>query len=249
MARLNESRMGAVLTEAFAVRASTSTHATPHAQHGAAILIGLDADVELTEATGTRVHGRVVVVPPHLTHAVASPGPTLGLLFDPERMPRAAAYSRARGGAFPMEGALSSRLHGALLAHRASLANPAVLDGLARELAHWLPRDTVPAPIDGRVARVLEALRDPCEDSREVIARLRISPAHLQALFVRDVGMPIRTYRLWRRLLAAVASLRPDGATEAAHAVGFADLAHFSRTCRRMLGYSPTGLSGQLMRT
>jgi len=33
----------------------------------------------------------------------------------------------------------------------------------------------------------------------------------------------------------------------AAHAAGFADLAHFSRTCRRLLGASPTGLRQHLL--
>ena len=69
-----------------------------------------------------------------------------------------------------------------------------------------------------------------------------LSDAHLQALFVRDVGVPIRTFRLWRRLLVAIASCLHADSTRAAHSAGFADLAHFSRTCRKMLGSSPTEL-------
>lgn len=124
MERLNESRIGAVHTDAFAVRASTSTVSTFHAQHGAAILVGLDGDVSVTLEGREHVSGRVVV---------------------------------------------------------------------------------------------------------------------------RDVGLPIRTFQLWRRLLAAVAALARLDATSAAHAAGFADLAHFSRTSRRMLGYSPTGLRDKLL--
>jgi AraC-like DNA-binding protein len=51
----------------------------------------------------------------------------------------------------------------------------------------------------------------------------------------------VPTYARWRRLLDALAAFTGD-ATAAAHAAGFADLAHFSRTCRQMLGYSPTTL-------
>jgi AraC-like DNA-binding protein len=65
--------------------------------------------------------------------------------------------------------------------------------------------------------------------------------AHLRALFARDVGTQIATYARWRRLLDALVAFTGD-ATAAAHAAGFADLAHFSRTCRQMLGYSPTTL-------
>jgi AraC-like DNA-binding protein len=69
-----------------------------------------------------------------------------------------------------------------------------------------------------------------------------ISEAHLQELFARDVGTSMRTYRLWHRLLRALRAFSTSDATSAAYAAGFADLAHFSRTCRRLLGYSPTSL-------
>lgn len=52
----------------------------------------------------------------------------------------------------------------------------------------------------------------------------------------------MRRYQLWRRLLAGLAALATHGATTAAHAAGFADLPHFTRTCRRMAGSTPTAL-------
>jgi AraC-like DNA-binding protein len=248
MARLNESRMGARVTDAFAVRASTSTVSTLHAQHGAALIAGVDCDVTVEAPGLAPVRGRMVVVPPHLPHAIACPGPTLGFLYDPELMPHVAASSRLRGGAFPLEGRLAEHLGAALRTHRASLGSPQVLEGLALETAAWLGSEVSPQSLDWRVARVLDAWReDPDADRSAVLARTRLSPAHLQALFVRDVGLPIRTWRLWHRLLVAVASLARADATSAAHAAGFADLAHFSRTCRRMLGYSPSLLGSGLL--
>jgi AraC-like DNA-binding protein len=249
MERLNESRIGAVLTDAFAVRASASTASTLHAQHGTGLIVGLDSDVTVTGPDGARVHGRAMVIPPHLLHTVTSPGPTVGLLYDPQELPRIADYSRMKGSAFPLEGPLAARLGAALAAHRASLSQPDVLEGFARETATWLSKETPRRAPDRRVARVLEALRDPTADRRLVVARTGLSQAHLQALFVRDVGLPIRTFRLWRRLLVAVAAMARLDATDAAHLAGFADLAHFSRTCRRMLGYSPTALRDGLLRT
>ncbi|WP_437967890.1 helix-turn-helix domain-containing protein [Sorangium sp. So ce260] len=240
-----------MITDAFASRASTSTASTLHAQHGALLAVGLDSDVTVTGPGGARVRARVLVVPPDVAHAVACPGPSLGILYDPEVVPHVAAYARRRAGAFAVEGRLGARLGEALLAHRASLGRADVLDGLAREAAAWLAREAEARAPDGRVARVLEALRDPTADPRLAVPP-RVSPAHLRALFARDVGLPIRTFRLWRRLLTALSALsalaRVD-ATSAAHAAGFADLAHFSRTCRRMLGYSPTDLRSRLLRT
>jgi len=247
MERLNESRIGALITDAYAVRASTGVASTLHAQHGAAILMGLDSDVTVTEPGGRRVRGRVVVVPPHVWHATSSPGPTLALLYDPQAAPHIADYSRLHGGAFPLESHLARRLEAASVAHGASLSRGEVLDGLARECSTWLARELPFRRPDGRVARVLEALREPSADTGLVIARTGLSRAHLRALFVREVGMPMRTYQLWRRLLVALGAFARLDATSAAHFAGFADLAHFSRTCRRMLGYSPTLLRGGLL--
>jgi AraC-like DNA-binding protein len=168
------------------------------------------------------------------------------MLHDPEASPALAGFARAGGGgrAFAVTGALAARLLDAASAHRASLARPDVLFGLAAESAATLVRAGAgPArPLDRRVAHVLAALRAPDADRRRAVAEIGLSEAHLQALFVRDVGLPIRSYLLWRRLMAAIAAFDRTDATRAAHAAGFADLAHFSRTCRRMLGYSPTAL-------
>jgi AraC-like DNA-binding protein len=55
--------------------------------------------------------------------------------------------------------------------------------------------------------------------------------------------MPLRTYLLWRRLLHVWALLM-DGETlsSAAHAAGFADSAHLSRTSRTMFGLPPSAM-------
>jgi AraC-like DNA-binding protein len=145
------------------------------------------------------------------------------------------------------------RVAGAVDAHRAALARADVLTGVGDEAVGILVGGTgvtgvaTGAPIDRRIARLVEELRDPTADRGAAIARTRLSAAHLQALFARDIGIPIRTYGLWRRLLHALARVGPLDLTAAAHAGGFADLAHFSRTCRRMLGYAPSALRANLV--
>lgn len=246
--RLNESRMVSVVGDAFGVSAATSLESAPHVQHGVALLVGLERDVTVTDASGTRVCGRVVVVPPDLPHAVEAPGPMVGMLYDPESLPHVAGYARLGRGARVLDGRFASRLVGAVTAHRAALSRHDVLDGLGRETAAAL-RESPRLRPDKRVARVVEELRDPHVERRLLIEGSGLSEAHLQALFVRDVGLPIRSFRLWQRLLAAVVSLRHVDATRAAHLAGFADLAHFSRTCRRMLGHSPTTMRSALLAT
>jgi AraC-like DNA-binding protein len=182
-------------------------------------------------------------------HATFCPGPAIVLHHDPELAPEVAAYARRRGRAAPLDGRLAARVVGALHSHRASLSRPDVLAGLACESAAWFAEEAPRRNLDTRVASVVEALRDPDVDRRPVLAKTRLSAAHLQALFVRDVGVPIRTYLLWRRLLVAIASCVRLDNTSAAHFAGFSDLAHLSRTCRRMLGYSPTLLRQEFVST
>jgi AraC-like DNA-binding protein len=246
-ARLNETRFGGVVDDAFAVRASApgsaarATASTLHAQHGAGLLVGLDRDVIVSAPGQPPVRARVVAVPPDLLHAARGEGHGVGLLYDPELAPHVAGYTRARGGAFGVEDRLAARLVDAASQHRASLDRAEVLAGLAQEASQWIAATSPPRRrMDRRVARLLDTLRAP--ELERAAGEPDVSAAHLRALFVRDVGVPIRVFRLWRRLLAAIEALARVDATHAAHAAGFADLAHFSRTCRRMLGFSPTEL-------
>jgi AraC-like DNA-binding protein len=52
-----------------------------------------------------------------------------------------------------------------------------------------------------------------------------------------EIGVPFQRFVLWRRLAAAFERLVAGATiTEAAHAAGFADAAHFARTIRAMFG-------------
>jgi AraC-like DNA-binding protein len=230
-ARLNGSRIAGVLAEPFAVRTSTATASSPHAQHGHALFVGLDREVTVTTAAGV-VRGRVVLVPAGVRNAVASPGRTIGICYDPERSPIAAHSATV----------LDARLLAIATPACDHLADPEALVAVAGELHRRIAAP--PRALDTRVAAAVEVLRTPGLDHRRELARLPISRAHLRALFARDIGTPIPTYARWRRLLDALAAFGPGNATAAAYAAGFADLAHFSRTCREMLGYSPTTLRG-----
>jgi AraC-like DNA-binding protein len=61
--------------------------------------------------------------------------------------------------------------------------------------------------------------------------------------FTATVGIPLRPYLRWLKLEragVAIAAGAPLG--EAAHAAGFADAAHMTRTFRRMFGVTPSEL-------
>ena len=236
MARLNESRIGALLTEPFGSAFSKQARASIHAEHGTGLIVGLDGDVAVTTAAGT-VRARAILVGPHVPYAAASPGPALSFSFDPELRP------------LTLDAPVSvapDRIVSLVRAHAATLARPETMAGVGNALLGELPRAS--RPIDRRIARIVEALRDPTgEDRAPAMRASRLSAAHLQALFARDVGLPLRSYALWRRLLHGLSHVGPLDLTASAHAAGFADLAHFSRTCRRMLGYAPSALRANLV--
>jgi AraC-like DNA-binding protein len=257
--RLNETRIqprirvegaGAVLNDDFGVSVSVSAALAVHRRHGAAIYVAVDGDVAVKLATGPTIRDRVVVVPPHVWHAVACAGPIVMLSYDPEGAAPVIRGTRRRSdsdGTCRLEPGLGSRMSGAVKANRASLSRSDVLGGIGRELASWLEDRSGHGRPDPRVAAVADALRDPVVDRRRLVARLGISPAHLRELFAKEVGLPMRTFQRWHRLLHAMAAMVRCDATTAAHEAGFADLAHFSRTCREMFGDSPTGLVGKLV--
>src|SRR5271155_1376714 len=99
-AGLNESRIGGVVADAFAVRASApgsvarETGSSLHAQHGAGLLVGLDDDVIVTLQGEAPVRGRVVAVPPDALHTAQGWGHGIGFLYDPELAPHVAGFAR-----------------------------------------------------------------------------------------------------------------------------------------------------------
>src|SRR5262249_33468919 len=74
-------------------------------------------------------------------------------------------------------------------------------------------------------------------------AAVHLSPGRLMHVFTESVGIPLRPYLLLLKLQRA-AALIVSGVplSETAHAAGFADAAHMSRTFRSMFGVPPSRL-------
>ncbi|MEY8174683.1 AraC family transcriptional regulator [Burkholderia multivorans] len=123
---------------------------------------------------------------------------------------------------------------------------------------NWLDVDLCggrPSPaLHPAVQRVLSHVRKHLQEpdmlslqSLAVVADL--SPSRLMHVFTATMGIALRPYLLWLRLQLACGELmRGASATEAALQAGFADAAHLSRTCRRMLGATPTAIAARKSR-
>jgi AraC-like DNA-binding protein len=98
-------------------------------------------------------------------------------------------------------------------------------------------------------SRIVEATRrirvapDQPHQLSELEDRAGLSPSRFQHLFKAETGVPLRRYRIWNRMGAAVRACSEGASlTEAAHAAGFASSAHFSSAFRDMFGMMPKDL-------
>jgi AraC-like DNA-binding protein len=123
----------------------------------------------------------------------------------------------------------------------------ASMERAARRLVAALAGGVEPAVVsDERILRAVEHIRthvhEPLtlEDVADVAC---LSPSRFRHLFVEETGLAFRPYVLWRRFLK-VWELLTKGATlsSAAHAAGFADAAHLSRTSKQMFGFPPSSM-------
>jgi AraC-like DNA-binding protein len=95
---------------------------------------------------------------------------------------------------------------------------------------------------DARALAAIEAMADG-DSLVDVGCRLGLSESRVTHLVTEQLGAPPRAWRTWLRLRSAVDLLgEGETVTSAAHAAGFADSAHFSRTCSLSLGIAPSAL-------
>jgi AraC family transcriptional regulator len=118
----------------------------------------------------------------------------------------------------------------------------------ARDLVQALTQQAQPsAPSDERIIRAVRYVNEHLSASltlRQVAGVAFLSPSRFRHLFAEQTGMGLRQYVLWRRFVS-VWEHRMNGASlsTAAHAAGFADSAHLTRTSRRIIGMPPSLLN------
>jgi AraC-like DNA-binding protein len=157
--------------------------------------------------------------------------------------------------------ALSERYVGGGIANiDRALVNPAVLElraaalerrgreaivACARRLVLALTQHSQPSVTsDERIMRAVKYVNDHLSAPltlQQVAGVAYLSPSRFRHLFAEQTGMGLRQYILWRRFVS-VWEHRMNGASlsTAAHAAGFADSAHLTRTSRSMFGIPPS---------
>jgi AraC-like DNA-binding protein len=100
---------------------------------------------------------------------------------------------------------------------------------------------------DARVVQTLQIIHEDPATRLSLIALARhakLSPSRFTALFKQATGVPVRRYKLWVAMGAAVRSMqRGASLTEASMEAGFSSPAHFSSAYRQMFGMEPSRLA------
>lgn len=219
-----------VFGETGAAYRGPSAENSPHAHAALQIAFGCVGDVTVTLDPPHSITRRAHVIRPGVTHMIAGDG-DVGLIYIEPQAPLAFAILD-RIGAEDVEDLPEEVLTaldpagtpaGWLTALTASLPTPSrQLDPRVKEVLGWLARYPVPNAI------ALSA------------KRCGLSESHLRALARRELGLPLSTWLVWRKLECASRKLA-EGASlaDAALAGGFSDQAHCARTMRRMFGVTP----------
>lgn len=210
-----------------------------HRHHAVQIACGLDGAVAYRSPMGDCA-GDLVLIPPDVAHAHDAFGAAAVLYLDAE----GDDWARLRGEGDPALRALPFDPRLRALAHDAGAGDAHAACDFVDALVPAAPSPA--APDDALVAQVRDLVRERLGGTvtlAALAASVHRSPSRLAHRFRAATGLPLRRYVLWRRLRAAVeAAMRGASLTEAAHAAGFADSAHLSRTFRATFGIAPSFL-------
>jgi AraC-like DNA-binding protein len=210
-----------------------------HAHHAVQIIIAATA-LTVVDGAGGRHRGTGLIVPADATHRIETVAEKGCVVFlDPESAAGRAAHRRASGASWTTDQVLADPQP------RRPLA--AVVADIVESLTPIATAAEPPAlhPAVAAAIRLLPTLVGAgTVRGADVAALVGVSASRLTHLFTDQMGITLRRYVLWLRLQAVITRVKAgDDLTDAAHAAGFADSAHLTRTCRDMFGLPPSVMS------
>lgn len=232
--------------------ATNSMQTDFHSHYAATLAISLEKNITIETELGKEEY-RVALVGPNTHHRTISPGVEMvALLIDPETYEFGSISGTISSGEvkrldiqkfLPLIDSLWSLYYGDL--------NDEEATKLQLDLLRTVyPFDTLETIVDPRIQKIAKKIRMEVPSSirmKEIGKDFSISEDRLIRLFKENLGIPLRRYLLWVRILRAVKEIKEgNNLTEAAHAAGFSDSAHFSRTFKENFGFIPSLFFGHL---
>ncbi len=198
---------------------------------------------EWTEYAGAIVASRQ----PHAMDATRA-HPNAVIFVEPEtREGRAIAERWLQGGIAAIPAPLIAGVAPALFAAWREERTASAIEGAARRVVAALTGGVEPTRVsDERILRAVAHIRANVGAplTLDAVADVAcLSPSRFRHLFVEQTGMALRPYILWRRFLRVwELQMAGESLSSAAHAAGFADAAHLTRTSRSMFGFPPSAM-------
>lgn len=215
-----------------------------HQHHAIQVSLVLDGGQIRLRSEGAQWQSyQAAIVAANAPHAFEANERLVALIFvEPESRAGWALRQRYRAGIAGLDlPGLEHLCHQLASLYRVA-APDAALAACARTVAVRLAEmEAAPArPLDRRIALAIRALQERISGAiamADIAATVHLSPERFRHLFLQETGVRFRPYILWLRMeVANAAYAAGSNLTEASHAGGFADSAHFSRTFRRMFG-------------
>jgi AraC-like DNA-binding protein len=222
-----------------------------HRHHAAQLCVGLDGPLRLRarKDAGWDEH-RGFYVPPDEPHEFIATATSTAIVYvEAESAEFATLQAQMQGAtvirdADPRSSAIEALRQLAIVGSSVEQADATCLAWMGLTEAAQQRRMLDPRIVDS-LALIRSRLDQPMRLS-VLAGALNMSPSWLSHQFTEQVGMPLRRYVLWQRLWRAVESaLKGCTLTEAAHAAGFSDSSHLSRTFRGTFGVAPSFLFGR----
>jgi len=228
--------------------------AVPHAHHALQVTVGIGPDEEpfvLHAAGSAPKSSRFALVPAHLRHVFDGRGGHIAHVFVAPESREGRALMARHGENAVVDLGDSAGQNAADAWRRCFFSSDRDEDlavetarSLVAELARTAPSIEPPDPRIDRVREHLERNLGAKLSLADTARAVHLSPGRLRHLFVEETGTTFRSYVVWQRLLHATAAMMNGSTwTDAAHAAGFSDSAHLSRSFKQMFGISPTMLA------
>lgn len=210
---------------------------------GFIIYVAQQQPIRVSIDGGPWQQGDLVVVPPYVPHRIASETRfIIDLIIEPETVQQGLlpAFLRGQQGVVQAP-AFVARVRRVLdqwhLRCEAMALDDAAFDLLL--FGETLPRAT----LDPRIAQVLaDIAQNPAGDSSaaQYAARFNLSFSRFVHLFKEQVGVPLRTLRMWKRARSMLDYVTQNvNLADIAQITGYPDSSHFSHSIRLVFGLSP----------
>lgn len=222
-----------------------------HAHHAVQIALSLsDGGVRF------RCHGEdwnthtAAIIAANQLHAFAGLGNIVAMVFvEPESRYGQVLQQRCCGEGIVSitAGTLDSEIAHLFACYQNTAGDSTLVDAARAVIVRLASTGNVTGvALDKRIQRAIEVMRERIGGAvllADIAEATCLSPDRFRHLFVEETGIRFRPYVLWLRIEIALAAYAASKSlTEASHAGGFADSAHFSRTFRSMFGIAPSSI-------